>query len=197
MEIRPFSGVLFTFSFDGYSTETWRTIFNFGSCYLWGKQWACLSCVCVCVKIDLTLPYIANPVKHEQALNKLKDCFSVYSLKDYCGSGCLVYFYFLSLWKVLMTLLQIIVLLSIFLLPLYFGSKRENACTWFCLVIWVSLIYRYFIGEGYQTLFGSNMIIYNMYGFRNHWHSLKEQLLYSLKLKVEVVLLQRMENCQM
>ena len=122
-------------------------------------------------------------MKHEQALYKLKDCFSMYSLKDYCGSGCLVYFYSLSLWKVLITLLQIIVLLSIFLLPLYFGSKRENACTWFCLVIWVSLIYRYFIGEGYQTLFGSNMIIYNMYGFRNHWHSLKGQLLYSLKVE--------------
>lgn len=43
---------------------------------------------CVCVKINPTLPYIANPVKYEQALNKFLDCFSMYSLKDYCESWC-------------------------------------------------------------------------------------------------------------
>ena len=46
---------------------------------------------CVCVKIVPTLPYIASLVKYEQAMNKLKNCFSVYSLK---AVSCLFLFSF-------------------------------------------------------------------------------------------------------
>ena len=49
---------------------------------------------CVCVKIVPTLPYIANLVKYEQALNKLKNCFSVYSLKIIVKAGVLFIFIF-------------------------------------------------------------------------------------------------------
>ena len=56
----------------------------------------------VCVKIDQTLPCIANVVKHEQAVNKLKDFFRVQSERLLLKSvSCL---FFLSLWKAVMTL---------------------------------------------------------------------------------------------